>query len=115
MKDLGDWALVSLTGIQVIFTLVYGFRSPWKTNRVGRVFLAKSVVLSIVLLQVSASVIWGVEYPFRVPIRTTIYWCGALAYVVMLVQLIREQQEDRARRRREREYEPASTGTFEDE
>lgn len=79
------------------FTLLYGLRSRPGSNRIGRVFLVKSVVLAAVLWQIVASQWWDDDYPLRQQIRYTIYTLGAIVYIPMLISLWREQQRDRAR------------------
>ena len=82
---------VAVTG----FALLYGIRSNWVANRIGRAFLTKSVVFSVVLWQIVVATWIDVDYPFRQHIRFVIYSFGALAYVHMVVMLWREQQRDR--------------------
>lgn len=102
MRDAANVALLVLAVMVVAFTLLYVIRSPWERNRVGRIYAAKSIVLALVLAQISVSSWVSLEYPGRQPIRLTIYTLGALVYVPMLWSLWREQQEDR-RQHRERE------------
>lgn len=100
LRDVGDWALFALAIVVVAFTLIYAIRSSdgWKHNRVGRVYLAKSVVLSIVLVQISASVIYQSDYWNRDTIRLIVYGSGIAAYLWMMKSLLREQREDRRSR-----------------
>jgi hypothetical protein len=94
-------ALLAAATLVATFTLLYGFRSKWWANRIGRIYLVKCVVLSIVLTQAGVAS-WAEDYPYRQQIRFVIYTCGALVYVPMLVTLWREQQRDRRAAARER-------------
>ena len=60
-----------------------------------------SLVLSVVLVQISFSVIYQSDYWGRDSFRAFIYPTGVVAYLWMMWSLLREQREDRARRRRE--------------
>ena len=79
------------------FTLLYGLRSRPGSNRIGKVFLVKSVVLALVLWQIVLASWWDAEFPLRQQVRYTIYTLGAIVYIPMLISLWREQQRDRAR------------------
>lgn len=79
------------------FTVLYAARSLWRSNRIGKIFFTKSVVLAAVLWQIVASQWWDDDYPLRQQIRYIIYTLGALVYIPMLISLWREQQRDRAR------------------
>ncbi|MHC9292054.1 putative phage holin [Mycobacterium sp. LTG2003] len=99
--DYQFWADVSLLAVAVlvlIFTAQYLGRSRWWTNRIGKVYLTKSVVLSLVLVQIAVALWWDTDYPFRQHIRFAIYALCAVAYVPMIATLWREQQRDRRRR-----------------
>lgn len=85
------FAAVGVTG----FTLLYGFRSKWRSNRIGRVYLVKCIVFSVVLLQIVAASWIDEDFAFRQQIRFAIYLAGALVYIPMLISLWREQQRDR--------------------
>lgn len=102
LREFGNWSLFVLAIVVVIFTLLYLFRSVdgWRHNRVGRVYLVKSIVLSVVLVQISFSVIYKSDYLGRDVIRAFIYPAGAVAYLWMMKSLLREQRDDRARRRK---------------
>jgi amino acid transporter len=80
-----------------VFTLLYLFRSIWWKNEIGKIYLAKCLVLSAVLDQIALSLWWDLDYPFRQQIRFAIYTLGAVAYLPMLVSLLREQSRDRRR------------------
>lgn len=86
------WAALFTTA----FVFLYGLRSNWRSNHIGRIFLGKGVLLSIMLWQIVLASWWDAEYPYRQPIRFAIYSLGALAYLAMVVSLWREQQRDRA-------------------
>lgn len=105
MKDAANVALLILSVMVGAFTALYVVRSPWERNRVGRIYAAKSIVLALVLAQITVSTWVSLEYPGRQPIRLVIYSLGAIVYVPMLWALWREQQEDRRRRRDQLERE----------
>lgn len=88
-------SLVFVAILTTVFALLYGFRSNWRANRIGRTLLAKSVVLPLVLWQIVLSVWWDANFPFRQQIRFIIYGLGAVAFATMVVSLVREQQRDR--------------------
>lgn len=89
------WSLTLGAVFVTIFTILYLLRSNWRSNRIGRIFLAKSVLLSAALWQIVATTWIGQDYPFRNEIRFTIYAVLALAYFTMDIALIREQNLDR--------------------
>lgn len=91
-----SWSLTFLALFVTAFTIRYGIWSNWGANRIGKVLLAKSIFLTIALLQIAASVWIGTDYPHRHQIRFVIYALGALAYSTMVVVLWREQHADRA-------------------
>ncbi|BCI54922.1 hypothetical protein NIIDNTM18_42000 [Mycolicibacterium litorale] len=90
-----DISLVYVAGLTTIFVLMYGLRSNWRANRVGKIFFVKGVVLPLLLWQVVTSVWWGSEYPGRQHIRFAIYSLAAVAYLAMVVALWHEQRRDR--------------------
>lgn len=93
-------SLIYLAVLVTIFTVVYGLRSNWRGNRVGKVFMIKSVFLSLVLLQIVIASWWDGDYPFRQPIRFILYTAGAWTYAAMVVQLL---QLNRAKKHDEEE------------
>lgn len=101
LKFAADCVLAVLAVMVVGFTALYVTRSPWWRNRIGKIYLAKSLVLSLVLIQITISTWVSLEYPLRQPFRLTIYTLGVVAYVPMAWSLWREQQEDRRRHREE--------------
>ncbi|MGF7124021.1 putative phage holin [Rhodococcus sp. BE178] len=101
MTLAADIALLALAGMATVFTLLYVIRSPWEKSELGRIYLAKCAVLSLVLIQISAATWISMDFPGRQPIRLVIYALGAIVYVPMLCALWREQQRDRRRKRKE--------------
>lgn len=91
-------SLIFAASFVTAFTLLYGFRSRPGSNRIGKVFLVKSVVLALVLWQIVLASWWDAEFPLRQQIRYTIYTLGAIVYIPMLISLWREQQRDRSQR-----------------
>ena len=88
-------SLVYMVALTTVFAGLYLARSKWWTNRIGRIYLVKSLVLALVLAQIVAAVWWDTDYPFRQHIRFVIYSLGAVVYVPMIVSLLREQRRDR--------------------
>jgi hypothetical protein len=88
-------ALLLLAGLVTAFTVLYGTGSAWWTNRIGRIYLVKCVVLSLVLSQVALTHWWDVDYPGSDHVRFAIYTLGAAVYLPMLWTLWREQRRDR--------------------
>lgn len=83
------------------FTLLYGLRSRPGSNRIGKIFFTKSVVLALVLWQIVLASWWDAEFPLRQQVRYIIYTLGAIVYIPMLISLWREQQRDRRQPRSE--------------
>ncbi|MFV8136416.1 hypothetical protein ACNQR7_02475 [Mycolicibacterium senegalense] len=97
-RFLANISLISVAVLVVTFAVLYLTRSRWWTNRIGKIYLAKSIVLSLVLIQIVMASWWDADYPGRQHLRFAIYTLGAVAYLPMLVSLWREQQRDRKRR-----------------
>ncbi|WPH57903.1 membrane protein [Gordonia phage RayTheFireFly] len=94
-KVWGNASLFLITIQLVAFTAIYGFRSHWNINPVGRMFLWHSTVMSLVMFQVSMSAATSSDYPGREYIRPIIYALGVLSYAAMTVTLLRQQHRDR--------------------
>lgn len=103
MKNAADWALLIFAILVFCFCLTYAFRSPWWTNRIGKIYLVKSGILSLVLIQITLATWLSTEYTGRQALRLFIYSLGIVSYLVLEWALIREQNEDRRRKREERE------------
>ena len=88
----GSVALLCIALLTVTFTTLYVSRSRWWSNRIGKVYATKSVVLAVVLVQAAITVWWPGDYPFRLQIRWTVYAFGAVVYVPMILTLLREQR-----------------------
>ncbi|QHB37868.1 hypothetical protein SEA_OPIE_25 [Gordonia phage Opie] len=99
LMDVADWALVVLAAITSVFTLCYFIWQPWWKERVSIIYLGKSVLLSLVLIQISASVWAGSDYPGRAAIRLTLYSGGAVMMLALLVMLLVLQRRTRRERR----------------
>lgn len=97
-KLLANIALLAMAVLVIAFALLYGTRSAWWTNRIGRIYLVKSVVLACVLAQIVLAIWWDEEFPGRQHLRFAIYALGAAVYVPMLVSLWLEQRRDRRER-----------------
>ena len=90
-------ALVCMTVLVAAFTVLYLVRSRWWANEIGKIYLAKSVVLALVLAQGTLAVWWAADFPGREHIRFAIYALGGVAYVPMLITLWQKQTADRER------------------
>jgi hypothetical protein len=88
-------SLVAAAVFVNVFTVLYGIRSRWRSNRIGAIYLIKCVGLSVFLTQAALATWWDTDYPFRQQIRFGIYTTMAMVYLPMLVTLWREQQRDR--------------------
>ncbi|WP_244971570.1 putative phage holin [Gordonia rubripertincta] len=98
VKAVADIALCVLALGQFGFTAQYILRSPWWSTEIGKIYALKSVLWTLVVLQVSASVLTESEYPGRQYFRIAIYIGGALAVVVLWWMLGRIQGEGRKAR-----------------
>lgn len=94
-----DWSLACIAAWATMFAIRYAGWSRWWTNRIGKVYLAKSIILALVLIQAAVSVWWSGDYPGRDPVRFAIYALGSAALVSMLVTLWQEQRRDRKHRK----------------
>ena len=99
-RAAADWSLACIAVSSTLFAIRYAFWSKWWTNRIGKVYLAKSIILPLVLIQAAAVTRWwDGDYPGRDPIRFAIYALGSAALVSMLVTLWQEQRRDRRARK----------------
>ncbi|AEK07793.1 hypothetical protein FDI59_gp042 [Mycobacterium phage Yoshi] len=92
------WSLTVFAGLLLVFVFLYGLRSRWRSNRIGRVFFTKSVFVALVVCQGCVSAWGGADYPYRDVIRFVIYASGVIAYAPMIITLWCEQRRDRRRR-----------------
>lgn len=92
-----DIALTALAVVTTAFVILYGVRSNWRANRVGRIFFVKAVVLPMVLWSAIASVWTDYSYPWREHVRFVIYAVAAVAYAAMVILLVQQQRGDRRR------------------
>lgn len=53
-----DVSLIYIAILSAAFAVRYAGWSKWWTNRIGKVYLAKSVILALVLVQTMVSVCW---------------------------------------------------------
>lgn len=98
-QEAADWSLACIAAWSTMFAIRYTFWSKWWTNRIGKVYLAKSIILALVLIQAAVTVWWSGDYPGRDPVRFAIYALGSAALVSMLVTLWQEQRRDRKHRK----------------
>ncbi|OCH80319.1 hypothetical protein [Gordonia sp. UCD-TK1] len=99
MELIADWALVVLAVLTTVYTICYTVWQPWWKERVSLIYLGKSTLTSLVLLQISASVWAGTDYPGRAYIRSVLYTGGALMMFALLVMLLVLQYRTRQDRR----------------
>lgn len=88
-------ALAVLAAVTTVFAAVYGIRSRWQANVVGRIFFVKALILPMVLWQGAASAWIAADYVGREHVRFVIYGCGAVAYTAMMLALLHQQRRDR--------------------
>lgn len=94
-KTWGNVSLFLVSTQLLVFTLLYGLRSHWNINPVGRMFLWHSTIMSLLMFQVSVSAWTDTSYPGREYIRPVVYALGILSYAAMTWTLVRQQQKDR--------------------
>lgn len=94
-----DISLACIAAWSTMFAIRYAGWSKWWTNRIGKVYLAKSIILALVLIQAAVSVWWSGDYPGRDPVRFAIYALGSAALMSMLATLWKEQRRDRRARK----------------
>ena len=56
-------ALLVLGALVATFAVLYALRSRWWANRIGKVYLAKTLVLALVLMQIAVASWWDTDYP----------------------------------------------------
>lgn len=98
VKLIADIALCVLAAGQFAFTAQYVLRSPWWATEIGKIYALKSVLWTLVVLQVAASVLTESEYPGRQYFRISIYIGGAVSIAVLWWLLRRIQAQGRADR-----------------
>jgi hypothetical protein len=56
-------SLIYVAALATIFILLYGLRSNWRANHIGRTLFAKSIVLPFVLWQIVLATWWDTDFP----------------------------------------------------
>lgn len=97
-QTLANTALLVLAVEMVIFTFTYAAGSPWWATPLGKIYIAKTVLLTLVLVQNTASALTSADYPGRHQIRLSIYAGGAIAMMLLWVMLRRYQREGKRSR-----------------
>ncbi len=97
-ETVANAALCVLAGEMVVFLLTYAIGSPWWATRLGQIYIVKTTLLTLVLLQNAASVLSDADYPGRHPLRLVIYAGGAIAMLALWAMLRRYQREGKAQR-----------------
>lgn len=95
MRDVANLIMLVLAVLVSVFTVLYLVRSPWEKNEIGRIYAAKSLILTFVLIQGLIAMGIGADYPGRQYVRAGLYGLGVVAYVGMLISLLKYQREDR--------------------
>ncbi|MDO3335177.1 putative phage holin [Mycobacteroides abscessus] len=90
-ETAGDILLLVATGASWAFTLLYLARSPWWARHVGRMLVAFTLAMSLVLTQNSVGTWWGDEYPYRGEIRDVLYAALAVTLIRLTLALVRLQ------------------------
>ena len=98
-RAAADWSLACIAVSSTLFAIRYAGWSKWWTNRIGKVYLAKSIILALVLIQAAVTVWSSGDYPGRDQVRFAIYALGSAALLSMLVTLWQEQRRDRKHRK----------------
>lgn len=60
-------SLIYVSVFIIVFTLLYLFRSNWQSNRIGKIFLVKSIAFSIMLSEITVANWVDLDYPGRFP------------------------------------------------
>lgn len=95
--QLANVSLTFMAAFTAVFALVYGLRSAWHKNSIGKIFFVNKVVFSIVMIQLTISVWISRDYPGHDWARLFIYGGGALVSAAMLAALVHKQMVDRKR------------------
>jgi hypothetical protein len=74
-----------------VFVALYGARSPWRRNQVGRSIMWLALSLALILTLISTSFLFG-AYPGRDLVRNLIYSSLPVALVQFTRVLVRVQQ-----------------------
>lgn len=99
MSEVLATAALCLLAIEmVVFWATYAGLSQWWVTPLGRIYFAKTTLLTLVLLQNAASVLSQSDYPGRHPLRAIIYASGAIAMIALWTMLRKYQREGKAAR-----------------
>ncbi|AMT73691.1 hypothetical protein ABG82_09505 [Mycobacteroides immunogenum] len=90
-ETAGDLLLLLAACASWAFALLYLARSPWWARHVGRMLVAFTLALSLVLTQNSVGTWWGDGYPYRGEIRDVLYATLAVTLVRLTLALVRLQ------------------------
>lgn len=98
-RAAADWSLACIAVWSTLFAIRYAFWSKWRTNRIGKVYLAVAILVALVLIQAAVTAWSSGDYPGRDPIRFAIYAMGSAAVASWLVTLWQEQRRNRRARK----------------
>ncbi|WP_164911863.1 hypothetical protein [Mycobacteroides franklinii] len=90
-ESAGDILLLGAAGASWAFTLLYLARSPWWARHVGRMLVAFTLALSLVLTQNAVGTWWGENYPYRGEIRDVLYAALGVTLIRLTLALRRLQ------------------------
>lgn len=93
LELVANLALFLLAVEMVIFMATFIVGSPWWSTKLGVIYAVKTVLLTLVLVQNTASVFSDSDYPGRHYLRLSIYAGGALAMAALWLALRRYQRE----------------------
>ena len=90
-----DFIILSYLAPLIIFITLYGTRSPWLNNELGKALMFQKFGFLLVVIVILLSIFLGQEYPFRQEVRTTVYILVGVALWVDVINLLRYQYRAR--------------------
>ena len=93
--DIGDWLCFLTTILATVYVVLYGTRSRWTQNRVGRTHFFQSSTIAVFLIQISITLLTESSYVGRDIVRPIAYGAGAVGYFALIIMLLIMQQRDR--------------------
>lgn len=89
-----DWSIMAPFLVSAVasfsFTLLYGFRSNWRSNPIGRMQFVKSCSIASILLLFVINT-FAPEYWGREAIRHIVYWVLACSFCWQVYTLVKVQ------------------------
>lgn len=90
---LGDVVLLLSTPAVVLFTILYGIRSRWRSTQPGRAVFYTALSFSLVLLLTLCTRWFGPDWPFRGWIRLVVYGFVTFSMWRQLITLVIYQRK----------------------